>query len=182
MLRRCNSRGNFSILNVTEHTSKETDPPEVDPSSKILRTITECLEQNCTLNVKRNSFGDFAGAQPEIRTSFGPGTWRPDGCYEEMKGAVTSFTTYELPLVAAMAHDGTGIKLDEQTQFSNPVLKERLGQLSWFKQANQALAGLKDAASNFMAGPPRVEAKELQLDDARWSALFTKAPPRFASL
>lgn len=76
MLRRCNSRGNFSILNVTEHTSKETDPPEVDPSSKILRTITECLEQNCTLNVKRNSFGDFAGAQPEIRTSFGPGTWR----------------------------------------------------------------------------------------------------------
>ena len=96
--------------------------------------------------------------------------------------AVTSFTTYELPLVAAMAHDGTGIKLDEQTRFSNPVLKERLGQLSWFKQANQALAGLKDAASNFMAGPPRVEAKELQLDDARWSALFTKAPPRFASL
>ena len=48
MLRRCDSRGNFSILNVTEHTSKETDPPEVDPSSKILRTITECLEQNCT--------------------------------------------------------------------------------------------------------------------------------------
>jgi hypothetical protein len=43
------SRGNFSILNVTEHTSKETGPPEVDPSSKILRTITECLEQNCTL-------------------------------------------------------------------------------------------------------------------------------------
>ena len=33
-----------------------------------------------------------------------------------------------------------------------------------------------------MAGPPRVEAKELKLDDAKWSALFTKAPPRFASL
>ena len=49
MLRRCDSRGKFSILNVTEHTSKETDPPEVDPSSKILSTITECLEQNCTL-------------------------------------------------------------------------------------------------------------------------------------
>ncbi len=38
--------------------------------------------------------------------------------------------TSELPLVAAMAHDGTGIKLDEQTRFSNPVIGERLGQLS----------------------------------------------------
>ena len=64
------------------------------------------------------------------KASFGPGTWRPDSCYEEMKKAVTSFTTYELPLVAAMAHDGTGIKLDEQTRFSNPVIRERLGQLS----------------------------------------------------
>jgi hypothetical protein len=40
MLRRCDYRGNFSILNVTKHTSKETDPPEVEPASKILRTIT----------------------------------------------------------------------------------------------------------------------------------------------
>jgi len=46
MLRRCDYRGNFSILNVTKHTSKETDPPEVEPASKILRTITEYLEHN----------------------------------------------------------------------------------------------------------------------------------------
>ena len=49
MLRRCDYRGNFSILNVTKHTSKETDPPEIEPASKILRTITEYLEHNCTL-------------------------------------------------------------------------------------------------------------------------------------
>ena len=133
-------------------------------------------------NEKRNGFGDFTGTQPEIRTAFGPGSWKPDACSQEMKAAVASLTDYELPLVAALARDGTGIKLDERPRFSNPIVRERLSQLSWFKQANQALAELKDAASNFMAGPPRVEAKELQLDDARWSALFTKAPPRFGSL
>ena len=133
-------------------------------------------------NEKRNRFGDFAGEQPEIRTTFGPGTWRPDCCYKEMKEVVTSITDYELPLVAAMANDGTDIKQDEKTRFSIPVIKELLGQLSWFKQANMALALVKDAASKFMAGPPMVEARELELDDARWSALFRKAPPRFASL
>ena len=51
MLRRCDYLGNFSIMNVTKHTSKETDPPEVEPASKILRTITESLEHNCTLVV-----------------------------------------------------------------------------------------------------------------------------------
>ena len=68
------------------------------------------------------------------------------------------------------------IKQDEKTRFSIPVIKELLGQLSWFKQANMALALVKDAASKFMAGPPMVEARELELDDARWSALFRKAP------
>jgi hypothetical protein len=133
-------------------------------------------------NEKRNGIGDFAGMQPEIRTAFGPGSWKPDTCYQEMKGAVESFTDHELPLVAALAHDGTGIKLDERKRFSNPIVRDHLAQLSWFKQANMALALVKDAASKFMAGPPMVEARELVLDDARWSALFRKAPPRFASL
>ena len=78
-------------------------PFYVDPQGNTLQTREVTLGNaiaKAVFNVKRNSFGDFAGAQPEIRTSFGPGTWRPDGCYEEMKGAVTSFTTYELPLVA----------------------------------------------------------------------------------
>ena len=44
------------------------------------------------------------------------------------------------------------IKQDEKTRFSIPVIKELLGQLSWFKQANMALALVKDAASKFMAG------------------------------
>ena len=48
MLRRCDHLGNFSIMNVTKHTSKETDPPEVEPATKILRTITESLEHNRT--------------------------------------------------------------------------------------------------------------------------------------
>ena len=160
-------------------------PYYVDPQGHTLQTREVTIGNaisKAVFNEKRNGIGDFAGMQPEIRTAFGPGSWKPDTCYQEMKGAVESFTDHELPLVAALAHDGTGIKLDERKRFSNPVLWERLGHLSWFKQANQALAELKDAASNFMAGRPRVEAKVLELDDARWRALFRKAPPRFAAL
>ena len=169
----------------SKNMSFRTAPFYVDPQGNTLQTREVTLGNaiaKAVFNVKRNGFGNFAGAQPEIRTSFGPGSWKPDACSQEMKAAVASLTDYELPLVAALARDGTGIKLDERPRFSNPIVRERLSQLSWFKQANQALAELRDAASNFMAGPPRVEAKELQLDDAKWSALFTKAPPRFASL
>ena len=120
-------------------------PFYVDPQGNTLQTREVTLGNaiaKAVFNVKRNGFGDIAGAQPEIRTSFGPSTWKPDLCYEEMKKAVASFTDYELPLVAALASDGTGIKLDGRTRFSNPIIRERLSQLSWFKQANQALAEL----------------------------------------
>ena len=73
---------------------------------------------------------DFEGCcrmRSTIRTTFGPGTWRPDSCYKEMKEVVTSFTDYELPLVAAMANNGTGIKQDEQTRFSIPVINSCQG-------------------------------------------------------
>lgn len=79
------------------------------------------------------------GYQPEIRTAFEPGTWKPDACYEEMKGAVASFTDYEVPFVGRRtahdaAHDGTGIfSTTADARFSNPIVRERLGQLSWFK-------------------------------------------------
>jgi hypothetical protein len=160
-------------------------PYYVDPQGHTLQTREVTIGNaisKAVFNEKRNGIGDFAGMQPEIRTAFGPGSWKPDTCYQEMKGAVESFTDLELPLVAALAHDGTGIKVDLQTRFSIPVLKERLGQLSWYKQANLALARVKDATSNFMAGQPKVEARELKLDQAKWSALFAKAPQRFVSL
>jgi len=158
-------------------------PYYVDPQGHTLQTREVTIGNaisKAVFNEKRNGIGDFAGMQPEIRTAFGPGSWKPDTCYQEMKGAVESFTDHELPLVAALAHDGTGIKLDERKRFSNPIVRDHLAQLSWFKEANMALALVKDAASKFMAGPPMVEARELVLDDARWSALFRKAPPRFS--
>ncbi len=107
------------------------------------------------------------GYQPEIRTAFEPGTWKPDACYEEMKGAVASFTDYEVPFVERRHTTGREIfKLDDSGRaVFKPNRKGTLGPTfvvqAWFKQANLALAQLKDAASNFifMAGPPRVEAR-----------------------
>jgi hypothetical protein len=83
------------------------------------------------------------------------------GIIHRLRGALRGATAHDA------AHDGTGIfKLDDSGRaVFKPNRKGTLGPTfvvqAWFKQANLALAQLKDAASNFifMAGPPRVEAR-----------------------